>query len=807
MDGAEDGDHIMHDGPILASTEINGMITATLDPAMLSTQDEDMSSPEMSRDGLVTQNGLHFPKMDLSQTTDGDLILPSPMKYEAPSAPKYSPLPYASSRSGLVYDVRMRFHVEPIPKDTDMHPEDPRRIFEVYNELCQAGLVDDPANPELAGDYVLLRIPARHATENEILACHSQGSYDLVMNLKNLTEEELYEKGEQMDSVYLSVNTPGCALLAAGGAIEAARAVMNRQVKNSIAVIRPPGHHAEHSHPMGFCFFNNVPVAARAIQKEFGDVARKILILDWDVHHGNGVQNIFYEDPNILYISLHVSQNGAFYPAGNDKDHLHCGAGAGMGKNVNIPWKTAGMGDGDYVYAFQEVVMPIAQDFDPDLVFVCAGFDAAAGDMIGGCHVTPAGYAHMTHMLMSLADGKVVVCMEGGYNLRSIAVSALAVTRTLMGEPPERLQSSQPSPSGVDTVKEVLRQQSNFWPCLYPKDPSKRLKRAKGSRLHDLLRDWQATQLFKNYDMTALFIARNKISKSFENQILATANYNEPRPLLLTFHDPPELTGTPDPRTQRLEAHNTFLTDGVNSYIDWAVNAGFAVIDVNVPKHLTNIDDEATHSPNSDPEERSKDALTLATYLWENYIELSDAPHIFILGVGAAYNAIIELLKYNDRVPPRISKLFFFVSDQSLHSCRSATDENLSFWYYDSSLVFVAQNHHIWDYTNGGVNGGGMMRKPKKRFGTLVRSESDALEDMLVEHLERVTGVMGEISEGWEEDVKAEENGNGQVEDAMQDGSEDELTSPRRAGALADKSGSPVRLPPVGNFAISPKKR
>lgn len=370
-----------------------------------------------------------------------------------------------------------------------------------------------------------------------------------------------------MDSVYLSVNTPGCALLAAGGAIEATRAVMNGQVKNAMAVIRPPGHHAEHDHPMGFCFFNNVPVAARAAQKEFGDQARKIFILDWDVHHGNGVQNIFYDDPNILYISLHVSQNGAFYPAGDEKDHLHCGSGVAVGKNVNIPWKTSGMGDGDYLYAFQEVVMPIAQDFDPDLVFVCAGFDAAEGDMIGGCHVTPAGFAHMTHMLMSLADGKLVVCMEGGYNLRSIAVSALAVTRTLMGEPPERLQSTQPSPIGVDTVKQVIQQQSYYWPCLYPKNPAARLKKAKSERIHDLIRDWQAMQLFREHDMTTLFIARNKISRSFEDQVVATMNYAETRPLLLIFHDPPGLTGMPDPRTSFLDAHNTWMVSRLREFV------------------------------------------------------------------------------------------------------------------------------------------------------------------------------------------------------------------------------------------------
>ena len=283
------------------------------------------------------------------------------------------------------------------------------------------------------------------------------------------------------------------------------------------------------------------------------------MILDWDVHHGNGVQQAFYDDPNVLYISLHVHQNGTFYPSGNYGDHLHCGEAQGLGRNVNIPWKSAGMTDGDYIYAFQQIVMPVAQDFDPDLVIISAGFDAAEGDMLGKCHVSPAGYAHMTHMLMSLADGKVAVCLEGGYNLRSIAVSALAVTRTLMGEPPERLLHAEPTSSGVETVQTVLRTQAKFWPCLYPKNPADQLRSADAFRMHDVIRGWQSKMLFDNYEMSALFIARNKISTSFDNQVLATPDYTEPKPLLLIFHDPPELLGITDPRTQKLEPHNTWL--------------------------------------------------------------------------------------------------------------------------------------------------------------------------------------------------------------------------------------------------------
>ena len=312
-----------------------------------------------------------------------------------------------------------------------------------------------------------------------------------------------------------------CASLSCGGAIEACCAVVAGQVKNAIAVIRPPGHHAEHDKPGGFCFFNNVCVAARVCQNTFGNACRKIFILDWDVHHGNGVQQAFESDPNVLYISLHVHKNGQFYPPGNYGDHLHCGIEPGLGKNINIPWPTHGMRDADYLYAFQQVVMPVAQEFDPDLVIISAGFDAAEGDMLGACHISPAGFAHMTHMLMSLANGKVVVCLEGGYNLAAIAKSACAVTRTLMGEPPDRITDLIPSKVGVETVELVKRTQSAYWKCLYPKDQYQKRMHRGGERLHDLLRKVQAYEWMDAYKMVPLWINHERFSKSFENQVLA----------------------------------------------------------------------------------------------------------------------------------------------------------------------------------------------------------------------------------------------------------------------------------------------
>ena len=275
---------------------------------------------------------------------------------------------------------------------------------------------------------------------------------------------------------------------------------------------------------------------------------------------GNGIQQAFYQDPNVLYVSIHLHQDGTFYPTGPYGNYDHCGGSIGLGKNVNIPWSRQGMGDADYIYAFQQIIMPVAYDFDPDLVIIAAGFDAAEGDQLGGCFVTPACYAHMTHMLMSLAGGRVVACLEGGYNLRSISKSAVAVTRTLMGEAPDRLHGSSPTPSGAADVRKVKHYISRFWQCLHPKKLNvERLTLFGADRLHDVVRHYQAAQLFENHHMTELWILHERLSKSFRHQILATPDYSDNIPLMVFFHDPPELIGEPDPVTGEVVSHETWL--------------------------------------------------------------------------------------------------------------------------------------------------------------------------------------------------------------------------------------------------------
>jgi histone deacetylase 6 len=270
-----------------------------------------------------------------------------------------------------------------------------------------------------------------------------------------------------------------------------------------------------------------------------------VLILDWDVHHGNGIQNMFYEDPNVLYISIHVYQNGQFYPGQPDNESLpdggidKCGMGAGIGRNINIGWHDQGMGDGEYMAAFQRIVMPIAQEFNPDLVIVAAGFDAAAGDELGGCFVTPACYSHMTHMLMSLANGKVAVCLEGGYNLRAISRSALAVAKTLMGEPPERVTIPPLNREAANVINAVKAYQAPYWECMRPSVVDiKDVQGMGGVRMNDVIRAYQRKVLWQKHKMVSLYVQREKLSRSFEDQVLVTPGLHAAKKIFLIVHDP-----------------------------------------------------------------------------------------------------------------------------------------------------------------------------------------------------------------------------------------------------------------------------
>lgn len=194
----------------------------------------------------------------------------------------------------------------------------------------------------------------------------------------------------------------------------------------------------------------------------------RVLIVDWDIHHGNGTQRMFEEDERVLYISLHRFEQGSFFPKSNDGNYTMVGKGRGEGFNVNIPWNKQKMGDSDYIAAFQRIIMPIAYEFNPELVIVSAGFDAVVGDPIGHYNVTPEAYGYFTHWLSSLANGKIILCLEGGYNVNSISHAMTMCTKALLGDPLPMLHTTgkAPNESCIETIQNVCSVQMKYWKSL-----------------------------------------------------------------------------------------------------------------------------------------------------------------------------------------------------------------------------------------------------------------------------------------------------------------------------------------------------
>ncbi|TGZ77787.1 hypothetical protein EX30DRAFT_310914 [Ascodesmis nigricans] len=641
---------------------------------------------------------------------------------------RINPLPISSLKTGLCYDVRMRYHATVDAED--MHPEDPRRIYEIYKALCQAGLVDDPefTGVKRKGD-LMHRIDAREVSKEEAMLVHTPAHWDFLDKTQEADLEELQMLTMEGDSVYFNALSFFCSRLSCGGAIETCKAVMSGQVKNAIAVIRPPGHHAEPDQAMGFCLFNNVCVATKVLQRDFPS-CKKVMILDWCGSLGNGTQTAFYDDPSVLYMSIHRYQGGNFYPVGPAGNLDYCGTGAAIGMNVNVPWENGGMGDGDYMFAFQQLIMPIALEFNPDLVIVSAGFDAAAGDALGGCYVTPGGYAHMTHMLMSLAGGKVVVCLEGGYNLQSISNSALAVAKVLMGEPPERMhQGNVASKSAVRVVHQCISYQSRFWRSLRSCAP---IHATQLDFPEDVIRSYQSSQLSKKHRMFPLAILRDELSPSFENEVIATPEYYEKDTIVLLVHDPPLVTAQPDPHTNRIALHTAFLVDAGSMIVDWAVEKGFGLIDINIPLEITG-DDENVYNATL-----STEALCL--YIWDNYIEPNDFKNVILMSIGQAQSGLTHLLVHRD-CRERVRAIAEFLGENNPIKAVSSNiiDEYLPEWYYNHSLIFVSSEHDVWERT----------RKTKRKFGDLRRSAEAELVDV-------VRSAMGQVKEYMDEALAEE---------------------------------------------------
>lgn len=228
----------------------------------------------------------------------------------------------------------------------------------------------------------------------------------------------------------ISKNSYDTALLAVGGITEAVDRIFTGKANNAMALLRPPGHHAEKGMAMGFCLFNNVAIAARYAQQNYE--VEKVAIIDFDVHHGNGTQHIFESDPTVMYVSLHQYP---FYPGSGSADEI--GSGDAKGTTINYPLK-AGVGDEEFIDIFNDSLSDKVLKYNPDLIIVSAGFDAHMDDPIGGLRVTTEGYHNMSKTITKIAGevcgGKIISSLEGGYNLKALAESVAAHLKALKGK-------------------------------------------------------------------------------------------------------------------------------------------------------------------------------------------------------------------------------------------------------------------------------------------------------------------------------------------------------------------------------------
>ncbi|XP_029901022.1 polyamine deacetylase HDAC10 [Myripristis murdjan] len=355
--------------------------------------------------------------------------------------------------TALLYDEEMTKYkllwVDPACKI-----EVPERLTVSHEALVRTGLAAR-----------CVSIAVREATDEEILLVHSEEYLEAVKKTPYMTLEDLMAFTQQYGDVYFHPNIYHCAKLAVGATLQLVDSVMTGRVRNGIALVRPPGHHSQKSAASGFCIFNNVAIGARYAMQKYG--AKRVLIVDWDVHHGQGVQYCFEDDPNVLYFSWHRYEHQNFWPNLRESDYDSVGKEKGAGFNINVPWNKVGMENSDYLAVFFHVLLPVAYEFCPDLVLVSAGFDSAIGDPEGKMCATPDIFAHLTHLLMNLAGGKLCAVLEGGYNLTSLAQSVCQTVQTLLGDPaPLPADLGGPCESVLKSIHCVRSAHKQYWSCL-----------------------------------------------------------------------------------------------------------------------------------------------------------------------------------------------------------------------------------------------------------------------------------------------------------------------------------------------------
>jgi acetoin utilization deacetylase AcuC-like enzyme len=347
-----------------------------------------------------------------------------------------------SKKTGIVKDMRYLRHLAGFA-----HPESPQRLAAVYEMLD---------NPIMSWKF--RDIEPREATHDEITTVHSSsyvkyiastaGKDCVMLDPDTSTSPETYQVSK----------------LAVGGMCNAIDSVVNCEVDNAFAFVRPPGHHAERDSAAGFCIFNNIAIGAMHAILKHG--MKKVLIVDWDLHHGNGTQHIFYDDPRVLYFSTHQYP---FYPGTGSVDEI--GQGRGLGYTINVPL-CGGAKDEDFVKIFRRILEPVALEFKPELVLLSAGFDIYYQDPLGGMRVRPQGFAALARVLLNIAEkccrGRFAAVLEGGYHIQGLTHSIKAVLEEMLNETnfSEHKFSALEQEAGEDTdqlIRQVARKINPYW--------------------------------------------------------------------------------------------------------------------------------------------------------------------------------------------------------------------------------------------------------------------------------------------------------------------------------------------------------
>lgn len=365
----------------------------------------------------------------------------------------------------FVYDPQFQKHLTP-----ESHPESPNRLMAIENALHRSELIKQ-----------VRRAEPRPATPAEIALMHSPDYVeDMERKGKKARDTKTTIQLDVAAETFMSPESYDTAKLAAGAGLVAIEQVLKHGAPTSFVAVRPPGHHALADRPMGFCIFNNIAIAARYAQRELG--AKKVMIIDWDVHHGNGTQELFFDDPSVLFISFHQYP---FWPP-NIGWYTEDGVGEGKGYNINIPLP-AGTGDRGYTRAWDAIVSPVAQEFSPDLILLSAGYDAHQHDPLGQQQITTSGYYLLSNRLADLSDrigAPVSGFLEGGYNTRTLADSVVTTMSVMNADDAHARKDVQPfggeryggeltaetgdrSPDAVDERIETVRKHlSKYWKSL-----------------------------------------------------------------------------------------------------------------------------------------------------------------------------------------------------------------------------------------------------------------------------------------------------------------------------------------------------